>query len=401
MSSVLVTEGGVVPMTGATAAARAMRQIDPDVVAAYPITPQTEVVEQFSTFVADGLVNTEFIPVESEHSAMSVCIGASAAGSRAMTATSSQGLAYMMEVVYVASSLRLPIVMALANRALNGPLNIHCDHSDSMSARDASWIQLYSVSVQEVYDNILQAIRIAEHPAVRLPVMVCFDGFITSHSLMDAEVLDDVHARGFVGEFQPYYPLLDIKNPVMYGPVDLFDYHMEHKRQQRQAMDNAYDVIKDVGNEYGDLSGRPYGLVRPYRLDDAEIALVALGSTLSTAMVVVDQLREEGIAAGLLGIRSFRPFPYEEIARHLGKIKAVMVMDRSETFGAQGGPLGLEVRMALCSLSEPPLFMNRIYGLGGREVTPLLIRQAYEDLSEAMKSGSVAVPFDYLGVRER
>ena len=272
-------------LTGNDAGAEAMRQIDPDVVAAFPITPQTELMHKFAEHVADGDVKAELVLVESEHSAMSATVGAAAAGARPMTATSANGLALMWEIVYIAASYRLPIVMPVVNRALSGPINIHCDHSDTMGCRDTGWIQLYSENAQEVYDNILQAIRIAEHPDVLLPVMVTFDGFIISHTVEVMEALEDVEARKWVGEYEPKYTLLNTDSPVTFGPLDLQDYYFEHKRQQVEAMSHAPDVIREVGRDYGKLSGRAYDLFERYELDDAELAVVALGSTCGTAKV--------------------------------------------------------------------------------------------------------------------
>ena len=264
---------------GNAAVATAMRQINPDVVAAYPITPQTSTVQTFSQFVNDGLVDTEFVTVESEHSAMSACVGAAAAGARVMTATSSAGLALMWEIVYVAASNRLPIVMLVVNRALSAPINIHCDHSDSMGARDAGWIQIFSENPQESYDNMFQAVRIAEHPDVLLPVMVMHDGFITSHGLERVEIFDEKEIRDFIGTYEPQMTtLLDIDNPVTYGPLDFYDYYYEHKRQQVEGMEHATPVIIEVGKEFGKKFGRSYGLFETHRLEDAEVAIVVLSS---------------------------------------------------------------------------------------------------------------------------
>ena len=258
--------GKTMAITGNIAIATAMKQINPDVVAAYPITPSTEIVQQFSSYVADGVVDTEYIAVESEHSAMSACIGASAGGGRVMTATSSQGLAFMWEMLYIAAGYRLPIVLVCVNRALSAPINIHCDHSDSMGARDASWIQLYAENAQEAYDNTIQAFRIAEEMDVRLPVMSCLDGFIISHSIENMTLLEDEEVRRFIGDYKPLNPLLDLENPTTVGAIDLQDYYMEHKRQQHEAMLNAKKVILNVGKEYGKLSGRSYGFFEEYRL---------------------------------------------------------------------------------------------------------------------------------------
>jgi len=390
----------IVGLTGDETAAEAMRQINPDVLAAYPITPQTETVQRFSEFVANGLVSTEMVRVESEHSAMSACVGAAAAGARAMTATSANGLALMWEIVYIAASYRLPIVMAVVNRALSGPINIHCDHSDSMGARDSGWIQLYSENCQEVYDNLIQAVRIGEDKDVLLPVMVTFDGFIISHAMERVEILEDEEVKSFIGEFRNPHSLLDIDHPVTYGPLDLYDYYFEHKRQQIEAMEKAPSVIKKVGREFGKLSGRPYDLLEKYKTEEAELIIVAAGSTAGTVKVVVDELREENVKAGLLKIRAFRPFPYQEIAQVLKEAKAVAVLDRSASFGAQGGPLFLEVRSSLFEKDRRPPVINYIYGLGGRDIKIEQIKRVYEDLEEIAMGRRPTQPVSYLGVRE-
>ncbi|MGD9028835.1 MAG: pyruvate ferredoxin oxidoreductase, partial [Anaerolineae bacterium] len=304
-------------LAGNEAVATAMRQINPDVVAAYPITPQTSTVQKFADFVADGLVDTEYVTVESEHSAMSACVGASAAGARVMTATAANGLALMWEIVYIAASTRCPIVMSLVNRALSGPINIHCDHSDVMGMRDSGWIILFSENGQEAYDNLIQAVRIGEHSDVLLPVAVCQDGFITSHGMERVEIYDDADVKAFVGTYRPQWSLLDIENPKTYGPLDFYDYYYEHKRQQVQAMQNATPVVLDVAKEFNERFGRDYSLFESYRLDDADVAVVAANSTAGTAKTVVDQLRDEGVKAGLLKVRLFRPFPAQELARAL------------------------------------------------------------------------------------
>jgi len=421
--------GQRVALTGNEAVAIAMRQVNPDVVAAYPITPQTDIVQYFSSFVADGLLDTEFVTVESEHSAMSATIGAAAAGARAMTATSANGLALMWEVLYIAAGDRLPIVMTVVNRALAAPLNIHCDHSDAMGARDSGWVQLWSEDAQEAYDNLLQAIRIAEHPDVRLPVMVCLDGFIISHALLNLEVFTDDDARRFVGPPRGAgWSLLDAERPVTIGALDLYDFYFEHKRQQAEAMRAAVRVISDVAAEFAETSGRGYGLFNAYRLDGAETAIVVLGSAAGTARYVVDQLRagagsEGPRKVGLLKLRVFRPFPAREIARALSHLKAVAILDRADSFSAAGGPLFAEVRSALYSLAEAappaeaapaatgspsggiasgrlPVAVNLIYGLGGRDLDPEHVTAVFDRLSEIARTGEPGQPVDYLGVRE-
>lgn len=386
-------------LTGNEAVAEAMRQINPDVVAAYPITPATEIVQIFSTFVADGKVDTEFVTVESEHSAMSATMGAAAAGARSMTATSANGLAYMWEVVYIAASMRLPIVMPVVNRALSGPINIHCDHSDTMGARDSGWIQIYAENSQEAYDNAIQAIRIAEHSDVKLPVMVCMDGFIISHGMEVIEAEDDETVRKFIGTRKAEYSLLNKDEPITMGPLDLQDFYFEHKKQQADAMANSAQIIRDVAKEWKELTGRSYDMLEEYRMDDAELAIVLIGSAAGTAKVVVDQLREQGVKAGLVKIRVFRPFPKEEIAKALANAKAVAIMDRAESFADFGGPLFRDIRASLYEYDVRPKTVSYVYGLGGRDVTLDTIAQVYSDLDRLVKGEHVPM-LNHLGVRE-
>ena len=392
--------GERVALTGNEAVSLAMKQINPDVVAAYPITPQTDIVQYFSTFVADGEVDTEFVTVESEHSAMSATVGAASAGARAMTATSSNGLALMWEIVYITSSMRLPIVMPVVNRALSGPINIHCDHSDSMGARDSGWIQIYSENAQEAYDNTLQAIRITEHPDVLLPAMVCQDGFIISHALENLEIEDTEALRRFIGIRSADISLLDTEDPVTLGPLALFDSYFEFKRQQAEAMAQAKQVILDVAREYETLAGRYYGLFEAYKLEDAEMAVVVIGSTAGTAKAVVDELREEGKKAGMLKIRVFRPFPAEELVDALKDIPIIAVMDRAESFSTQGGPLFSELKAALYETEARPQVHNFIYGLGGRDVRVEDIETVYTRLEESLNTSNKLDRVSYLGVRE-
>jgi pyruvate ferredoxin oxidoreductase alpha subunit len=390
-----------VALTGNGACAQAIRQINPDVVAAYPITPQTAIVEEFSSFVANGKVNTNFVTVESEHSSMSACIGASAAGARVMTATCSQGLALMWELLYIASSLRLPIVLHNVNRALSGPINIHCDHGDSMGARDTGWIQLFSEDAQEAYDNTIQAIRIAEDESIRLPAMVMLDGFIISHAIGRLNILEDEEVKKFVGDFKPFYPLLDVDNPVTAGAFDgLHGFYFEHKKTQNEVMNRAKRVILQTGKEYGTLSGREYGFFEEYKMEDAETAILVLGSTAGTARAVVDDLRCKGKSVGMIKLRCFRPFPIEELTRSLSNLKAVAVLDRSSSFGAHGGPVFAEVRSALYDIDKAPKVVNYIYGLGGRDVGFALIEKVYAGLDEIAKTGDVGQVVNYLGLRE-
>lgn len=385
-------------LTGNDAAAYAMKQINPDVVAAYPITPQTSLMEKFAQYVADGEIDTEVVLVESEHSAMSACVGASCAGARVMTATSSQGLALMWEVCYIAAGYRLPIVMPLVNRALSGPINIHCDHSDAMGIRDSGWVQLWSENAQEVYDNLLQAIRIAEDPEVMLPVMVNYDGFIISHAVENLFIYDNVEIKSFVGEYKPKYMLLDARKPVTFGTFDLTDYYFEHRRQMAEGMRDSKKVIPRVAKEFSRICGREYGFLEGYKLDDAEVAIVALGSTVGTARAVVDELRVNGIKAGILKIRVFRPFPEEEIAASLKHLKAIAVLDRADALNAIGGPLFDEVRAAFYNKSNIPL-VNYVYGLGGRDMGLDDIKRVYSEVSEVAKTGKIKDLVTYLGVR--
>ena len=387
-------------LSGNEATAIAMKQINPDVVAAFPITPSTEIPQYFSTFVANGEVDTEFVAVESEHSAMSATIGAEAAGARAMTATSANGLSLMWEMIYIASSLRLPIVMALVNRAVSGPLNIHNDHSDAMGVRDAGWIMLFSENNQEAYDNMLMAHRIAEHKDVLLPVMICQDGFITSHSIENIQLENDEDVKKFVGEYKPEHYLLNDKEPMAIGPLDLQAYLFEHKAQQGEAMKNAKKVIKEVAEDFEKWTGRKYEFFEKYKLDDAEIAIVCMNSTAGTTKAVVDKLREQGVKAGLLKVRMYRPFPAEEIAEALSHLKAVAVLDKADSLNAAGGALFEDVTSAMYVNKKSVPMVNYVYGIGGRDTTEKQLESVYSDLAEIVQSGNVGNPYRYLGLRK-
>ena len=387
-------------LSGNEAAATAMKQINPDVVAAFPITPSTEIPQYFSTFVSNGSVDTEFVAVESEHSAMSACIGAESAGARAMTATSANGLSLMWEMIYIASSLRLPIVMSLVNRAVSGPLNIHCDHSDAMGVRDAGWIMLFSENNQEAYDNLLMAHRIAEHKDVMLPLMVCQDGFITSHSIENIELEEDGKVKDFVGEYHPEHYLLNKEEPISVGPLDVQPYLFEHKAQQAEAMKNAKEVILEVAKDFEKMTGRKYGLFEEYKLEDAEIAVVCMNSTAGTTKFVVDSLREKGIKAGLLKLRVFRPFPAEEIAKALSHLKAVAVFDKADSLNAAGGALFEDVTSGMFVNNILVPTVNYIYGIGGRDTKADDIESVYMELLEIAKTGKVENPYRYFGLRK-
>ena len=387
-------------LSGNEAAATAMRQINPDVVAAFPITPSTEIPQYFSTFVANGAVDTEFVAVESEHSAMSACIGAEAAGARAMTATSANGLSLMWEMIYIASSLRLPIVLSLVNRAVSGPLNIHNDHSDAMGVRDAGWIMLFSENNQEAYDNTLMAHRIAENENVMLPLMVCQDGFITSHSIENIELVEDEKVKEFVGEYHPKHYLLNQDEPIAVGPLDVQSYLFEHKAQQAEAMKNAKQVILDVAKDFEKMTGRKYGLFEEYKMEDSEVAIVCMNSTAGTTKAVVNKLREQGQKVGLLKLRVFRPFPVDEIAEALSHLKAVAILDKADSLNAAGGALFEDVTSAMYVNNKHVPAVNYVYGIGGRDTKEDDIEKVYNELFEIAKTGEVKNPYRYLGLRK-
>lgn len=331
---------------------------------------------------------------------MSACVGAAAAGARTMTATSANGLALMWEIVYIAASTRLPIVMPVVNRALSGPINIHCDHSDTMGARDSGWIQIYCENAQEVYESMIMAVRIAEHRDILLPVMVCQDGFITSHAVEGVQLFEDKAVKDFVGEYKPRFSLLDIAHPVTVGPLDLQDFYFEHKRQQSEAMRKALTVIPEVFKEFEKAFGKKHSLVDGYKLDDAEVAICALSSTAGTARGVVDKLRKEGHKVGLLKPRVFRPFPKNAITKSLSSIKALAVLDRSEAFSAQGGPLFSEIEAAFYDEKSHPFIVNYIYGLGGRDIFEADIEDVFRQLLDIAKSGKAEEKIQFIGVRE-
>jgi len=380
-------------LTGDYAVAEAMRQINPEVVAAYPITPQSQIMEKFTQFVADGDVETELVPVESEHSAMSAAIGASASGVRAMTATSSQGLALMWEVLGAAAGLRLPIVMPVVNRALSAPINIHCDHSDSMGARDFGWVQIYSESAQEAYENTLLAVRLAE--AVLLPVMVMQDGFVTSHGVENVKVYTDEKVRKFLGEYKSKMGLLVPGKPVAYGPIELQDYYFETFYQRIQAGEKASGAYLKVGKELSALTKNDYPYFEEYELKDAEVAIVVMSSTAGTTKVVVDKLRKEGHKVGLLKMRLFRPFPYKEVGKVLSGVKKIAVLDRSASVGA-GAPLYTEIKSALYDADINIPLQSYIFGLGGRDIYEYEVEAIFSDLF----AGRLDKQQKYVGLRK-
>ncbi|MGC9103575.1 MAG: transketolase C-terminal domain-containing protein [Candidatus Methanodesulfokora sp.] len=397
-------------LNGDEAVAWAVKQSNVDFVSAYPITPQTIIVERISDFVNNGEVYLEFVAVESEHSALSACIGAAAAGARTFTATAANGLQLMHEVLYIAASLRLPIVMAVANRAPSGPINIHCDHNDSMGQRDSGWIQIYSEDAQEAYDNTIQAFRIAEHEDVLLPVMIMMDAFLITHTMQNIYILPDDVVNKFVGTRRvekvalpkihgekEVYRMLNPKYPITFGPLDLYDYYIEHKMQQIEAMKNAKKVIMDVHEEYAEISGRKYGdgLLDPYRADDADYLLVGIGSTMGTARYVVDELRSEGHKVGIVRIRTFRPFPAEEFRKMLSGKDMVGVLDRGISFGSFG-QVYLDLAAALYKRPEAPPLIDFVYGLGGRDMPPRLLKSIFMELMEGKEEPVMRIR----GVRE-
>ena len=386
-------------LSGNEAVAEALRQINPDVMPAFPITPSTEIPQYFSKFVANGQVDTEFIPVESEHSAMSAAIGAEAAGARTLSATSSCGMALMWEELYIAASNRLPIALALVNRALSGPININCDHSDSMGARDAGWIQIYAENNQEAYDNMVQAFRIAEHKDVRLPIMICQDGFITSHAVQNIILMEDEEVKNFVGEYHPEHYMLNPQETMAVGPYSVTNFYMEAKRAQAEGMHNAKRVIKEVADEFAQITGRQYGWFEEYQMEDAEYAMVLIGSAAGTAKDAVDRLRAEGKKVGLIKIRMFRPFPADEIAAALKNVKAVALMDRTESYNDHGGPIGAEVMSALFRAKISCEAINYVYGLGGRDVRVEHIEEVFAELEKVAAEGTDSA-YRYMGLRE-
>ena len=387
-------------MSGNEAVALAIKQVNPDVMPAFPITPSTEIPQMVSTFIANGEIDTEFIPVESEHSSMSAAIGASAAGARALTATSSCGLAFMWEELYVAASDRLPIVLCLVNRALTGPININCDHSDAMGARDAGWLQVFAETNQEAYDNFIMAYRVAEHKDVMLPMMVCYDGFITSHAVMNIETIDTSSVRDFVGTYNPDNFLLNKDMPMAIGPYANSPFYMETKYNQVTAMKNAKKVILDVCAEFEKISGRKYGLFEEYRMEDAEFAVVVMGSAAGTTKDAVDQLRKNGVKAGMIKIRVLRPFPGEELAAALANCKAVAILDRAENFSGMNGPVGSELKAAMFDAGVNIPVLNYFYGLGGRDFTVEEASDVYKDLDELLSGKNKPEQYQYIGLRK-
>lgn len=387
-------------MSGNEAVSYAIRQINPDVMPAFPITPSTEIPQMVSTYIANGKIDTEFIPVESEHSSMSAAIGAEAAGARSLTATSSAGLALMWEELLLAASNRLPIALALVNRTLSGPININCDHSDSMGARDTGWIQIYAENNQEAYDNFIQAYPIAEHESVHLPIMICQDGFITSHAVENIELIEDNYVKKFVGTYTPEEFLLNPSKPISVGPYSISSYAMEAKKNQEIALENAKAVILEVAKKFKKISGREYGLFEEYKTKDADYIMFIIGSAAGTAKQAVDELRTCGKKVGVLKLRVFRPFPAKEIANALKGCKAVAIMDRCESYNGNTGPLGSEVTSALFNNRVIIDTVNYIYGLAGRDFTVDETKAVFSELEDMVVNGKKIEQHKYIGLRK-
>ena len=387
-------------MSGNEAVSYAIRQVNPDVMPAFPITPSTEIPQMVSTYIANGEMDTEFIPVESEHSSMSAAIGAEAAGARSLTATSSAGLALMWEELLLAASNRLPLALTLVNRTLSGPININCDHSDGMGARDTGWIQIYAENNQEAYDNFIQAYPIAENEKVHLPIMICQDGFITSHAVENIELLEDDKVKDFVGEYEPEEFLLNPGKPIAVGPYSISNYAMEAKKNQEIALENAKEVILEVAKKFEAMSGRKYGFFEEYKTEDADYIMLIMGSAAGTAKEAVDELRAQGKKVGVLKLRVFRPFPAEEIAEALKGCKAVAIMDRCESYNGNGGPLGSEVTAGLFKNKVMIEAVNYIYGLAGRDFTVENVEEIFAELEEMVENGKQVEQYQYIGLRK-
>ncbi len=394
----LSIERKVIPMSGDEAVAYAAKQCKPDVVAAYPITPQTIIVERFSEFVANGEVDSEFVCVESEHSALSACIGASLTGARVFTATSSQGLALMHEMLYIASGLRCPIVMAIVNRALSAPINIHGDHSDIMGSRDSGWIDIFCENSQEAYDFTIQAFKLSEDHDILLPVSINLDGFILSHSVEDIEVLPEDNISKFLPPRIPYYKL-DPENPITMGALALPDYYFEIKRQQDEAYKNVISKFKEISKEYYNFSGRKYDVLNTFQMNDAKIALIGMGSTIGTAKYAAKQLRKKGQKVGVIGIRMYRPFPSRDLVKILENVKALAILDRAVSHGALSAPLGLDIKALLYEYDLKIPVINFVYGLGGRDISPKDIIEIFNYTMKISKKKTIPHGYKYIGVR--
>jgi pyruvate ferredoxin oxidoreductase alpha subunit len=385
-------------MSGSEAVAKSVIQSNVDFVSAYPITPQTIIVERISDLVGSGGTKTTFVNVESEHSAISACVGASLAGARSFTATSSQGLALMHEVLYLTSGLRIPLVMAVANRALSAPINIHGDHSDMMGSRDSGWIQYYVENAQEAYDWVMQAFRIAEDDRVMLPFTINMDGYVITHSVEPISLIDQAIVDKFLPPRQAKTKL-DTNNPMTFGTLTLPDYYTEFKRQQEEAMRNTPEVFDEVTNQFAQLIGRGYKQLVPFELDDAKVIVVSLGSASGTIRYVARELRKKGLPVGTLKVGLFRPFPHEEFAKLVEKADVVVVLERAMSLGSKCGPLASEVVNSLYDRPSQPRVLDVIAGLGGRDLAPETIEKLFRTGLDATSNRS-GLDMEFLGVRE-
>ncbi len=383
--------------TGNQMIAEAMRQIDPDVMAAYPITPQTTIVENYAKYVANGQVHTEFVTVESEHSAMSACVGASAAGARVATATASQGLAFMWEELFIAAGMRLPIVMANANRALSAPINIHGDHSDVMGARDTGWIIFFAETAQEAYDNTVISFRVAEDERVLLPVMTTLDGFITSHAMERCVLEDDETVKSFVGPYEAKYALLNTDDPIGAGMFAMGDCYMKSRLALREANVGSLPIIEEYGKKWAEVCGRSFELVDTWGTEDADYIVVVLGSSAGNVRHIARELRAEGKKVGVVRPRVYRPFPAAQIVEACKGAKAIAVLDRSDAIGAQHAPLAADTLSALYAAGVQVPAKNYVYGLGGNDVTNENIHRVFDDL-EKVACGTLGGELTYLGI---
>lgn len=388
----------LVPMSGSEAIAKAVIQSNVDFISAYPITPQTIIVERLADLVASGETKAKFVNVESEHSALSACVGASLAGGRVFTATSSQGLALMHEVLYLTSGLRCPIVTAVANRALSAPINIHGDHSDMMGSRDSGWIQLYVENAQEGYDWVMQAYRIAEDERVSLPFTVNMDGYVITHSVEPLALVDQTEVNKFLPPRQSFIKL-DVQKPMTFGTLTLPDYYSEFKKQQDEAMRAVPEVFSEVTREFAKLTNRAYDRLTPYALEDAKVAIVSLGSASGTVRWVVRNLRKQGLPVGALKVALYRPFPHEQVGELLEHLDVVIVLERALSLGAHCGPLGNDVVCSLYNRSGQPKILDIVAGLGGRDLSPDSIEQIFRTGLEAT-SRPTGLEMEFAGVRE-
>jgi len=387
-----------VGMEVSIAVSEAVKMANVDCIAAYPITPQTHIVEHLSELVADGELDAEFIPVESEHSALSVCAGTSAAGARTFTATSSQGLALMHEILFIVSGMRLPIVMTVANRALSAPLNIWNDHSDVMASRDCGWIQIFTENGQEVFDHTLCAFKIAEDHRVLMPTIINLDGFTLSHVVEPLELVGQELVDGFLPPYKPLYTIHPDK-PITMGAFGMPEVYAEAKKAQEVALTNSYPVILEIWKEWGQLTGRHYHPLEAYRMEGAKLALLTMGSFSEMAMEAVDRMRARGISVGLLKLRLWRPLPVEQIRQLVQGLEMLVIVDRALSVGGTGGPVSSEIKSVLYQQPKRPRIISFIVGLGGRDCPPEQIEEMVNQALK-MKRKRKTEEFTMIGVRE-